>query len=147
MKLLKAASIGICGGLLYGIVSFYLITSFLREDLMSIVFFGLQGLIFSICYVLLGAVANKFMRKTTRRHRLVLNSMTGGLSGLLSGSFNIGVTYYGAVISFRGVVDEELKISIISDLLLYSVGCIAIGLIVGILLLRMDPEYMKKGRA
>jgi len=146
MKILRAAIFGICGGLLYAIVSFYLITPYLRQDLMSISFFGFQGLIFSICYVLLGMAVDKFMMKTKRDHKVTLNILTGAISGLLSGSFNISVTYYGAVISFKGVVDEGLKNSIISDLLHYSVGCIAIGLILGLLITKIEEIGAKKAK-
>ena len=146
MKVLKAIIFGICVGLLYAVVSFYLITPYLRQDLSSIAFFGLQGFIFSICYILLGLAVSKFMTKNKRCHKVILNMMIGAISGLLSGSFNIVVTYYGAVISFKGLVEKELKNSMISDLVHYSVGCITIGLIVGLLINKMDPES-KRGRS
>jgi hypothetical protein len=133
MRIVKILSLGALSGLLYAFVSFYLITPYLRDNLAAIGFFGLQGFLFSLAYMCAMSVTAKCFQKEKVSHKLRLNIAIGGISGVFSGSFNIAVTYYSAIVSFTGTVTSELHKTIISELVHYLFGCILIGCAIGIL--------------
>jgi hypothetical protein len=133
MTILRILLLGALGGLLYAFVSFYLITPYLRDNLVAVGFFGLQGLLFSLAYMCASSLAAKCSQGEKVSRKLRLNVTIGVISGVFSGSFNIAVTYYSAILSFRGTVTSELHKTIMSELVHYLLGCIFIGCAIGIL--------------
>ena len=127
MNILKAIIYGVFGGLLYGFASFYLLSSCLRENIGGIFYYGVQGLIYAVAYISIEKLGEKVKYKLTDKYTGAFYILVGACSGLISGSLNISIIYYNAILSFSGVILPELKNSIIIELLYFSLGCIILG--------------------
>jgi hypothetical protein len=130
MKIIKAIILGILGGLLYATVSFVLISPYLRGNFVAILSWGFQGLLFSICYLLFSFLFVKSGSANIPRKSAII----GGVGGLLSCSHNLIITMLNF---FEGAsrpevhVPPELIQGLFTQLAYYSVGCIALGSVVG----------------
>ena len=137
MNIIKIIIYGVLGGLLYGLSSFYLLTPYIRGNVEAIFPYGIQGLIYAIAYIFLKNFINKKLKNIASVNRIVsYQVLLGACSGLISGSPNIIITYYNAIVRFQGVVALELRNSIINELLYFSFGCIILGGLLGYLLHR-----------
>jgi hypothetical protein len=129
-KIAKGAVLGLLGGLLYGFVSFYLITSAFRDYPSAIALnYGVPGLFFGIAYVAL--------KLLTRKHPGFISSiLIGAISGLISVSPAVVITIYNLLINVdpNVVILHANKIRIITDLVYGAVGYVIAGSTIGLLI-------------
>lgn len=130
--------IGTIGGFLYGFTSFFLITACLRDNIGAIIFYGLQGSLFVMAYLLLNKILIKFLNY---RNNTISNIFIGIVSGLLSGSYNVIVTYYNLFESSPRNAAINFYRQITLELLYYLMGCILLGSIVGYLIGRYSVMF------
>ena len=97
-------------GVVYAFTSFYMLTPTLRNDPVSLLHFGLQGLILGAVYAGLRKTVRRCL--TQQRYPIVIDGTCGGLAGLVSSSYASLLTYYNAIASvhWRGAeVLPELR--------------------------------------
>ena len=132
MRILKPIIFGILGGIAYAIISFVLISPHLRGNVGAVLFWGFQGSLFSISYLILSFLLKKLMKKV-----VLENTIIGGLSGLFSCSFNIIVTISNFYEGTRGpnvYVPPKMAHNLYSELFLYAMGSLFLGVIIGYLI-------------
>jgi len=130
MKIIKGAILGTVGGLLYALISFYLLRPILRNDLHTIALYGVQGCIFGAVYVSLQLASRNLIKRLY--NELVFNLALGAITGLVSCSPFILVTWYNSFINTPAAAfTEEFTSSVITELIHISVGNILLGLIIG----------------
>lgn len=132
MKIIKGGLLGAVCGLLYAFISFYLITPVLRRDSGAILFYGFQGLILGVLYASLKLIAKRIIN-AEYKSIVIINLMIGMISGFFSSSFTALITYYKTIVNASGFVTDEVKMSIMSRIILFCTGSLLIGLIVGLL--------------
>ena len=140
MKIIKGGIWGILGGLVYAFVSFYLMTPILRGNFAAVVFYGLQGAIFGVVFAGLKITIKKVAKEGG--HRALPGIIIGTVSGLLSCLPTIFITYHNAINRSPGVVSNEVKINIISELLHYLAGGIVLGSVIGLLIGFFESKQM-----
>lgn len=139
MKIFKYLIVGYFGGGAYAFISFYLITPQLHGNWPVILFWGLQGAAFAAIYLIL----NKYLLKG-KKDNVFACVTNGGISGLLSSICPITITYYNAIFSVEKtgtIVLQELRDDVISQLTNYGIGCMFLGIMVGILIYRKNTNY------
>ncbi len=132
MKILKPIIFGTLGGIAYAIISFVLISPHLRGNVGAVLFWGFQGFLFSIFYLILSFFLNKLIEEV-----ILGNAIVGGLSGLFSCSFNIIVTISNFYEGTRGpnvYSPPEMVHNLYSQLFLYALGSLFLGAIIGYLI-------------
>ena len=133
MRILKSIIFGILGGIAYALISFVFLSPYLRGNVGAILYWGFQGFLFSISYLLLSFLLNSAMKKIL----ILKNIIIGSLSGLFSCSFNIIVTISNF---FKGTkrpdvyIPPELVHNLYSQLFLYAIGSLFLGAIIGYLI-------------
>ncbi len=132
MKIIKYLIWGLVGGFLYGFTSFYLLSPVLRKNFLAILFYGYRGLIFGLAFSLLKCLAYRIINKKSLK--LISNVIIGAISGLLSGIQDILITYNNTLVNAIGVVTDDFRRNVISEMLHFSAGCALMGLIVGFLI-------------
>jgi hypothetical protein len=132
MRILRPIIFGILGGIAYAIISFVLISPHLRGNVGAVLFWGFQGFLFSTFYLIFSFLLNKLIEKV-----VLENTIIGALSGLFSCSFNIIVTIFNLYEGTRGpniYVPPEMVHSLYSQLFLYAIGSLFLGVIIGYLI-------------
>ena len=116
----------------YAYVSFFLLVPALRGEPLSLLDYAIQGLIFGLAYPGLMAISRRLAGPSKRS--TAINVVCGGMSGLLSVSFAVLNTLAGAFGRPQNVVLDEVKRSVLLRLAEFSVGSVAIGMLVGLLI-------------
>ncbi len=133
MKIIKAITFGILGGLIYAIISFVLLSPYLRGNVGAIISWGIQGLLFSVSYLILSFILTKF--KISKE--FLKNLVIGALSGLFSCSLNVIVTlsnFYEGSEKPNVSIAPELIQSLEYELILYIIGSLFLGTFIGFLI-------------
>jgi hypothetical protein len=129
VNVIKGGLFGLIGGFVYAFISFYLLTPAMRTDtILSLIPWGIQGLIFGVAYVSLKLIIKK---KKLEGVTLSGHIIVGAVSGLFSAVYSAFVTLYNFMINVSGFISAEVKTSISSALLLFLIGSMFLGLIVG----------------
>ena len=132
MRIIKYIIWGLIGGFLYAFTSFYLLFPVLRNNFVAIIFFGYRGLIFGLTFSLLKLLSSKVMDKKSLK--FIFNLIIGAICGGLSCIQDLLITYNNALVKTIGVVTDDFRRNIISELLHFSAGCVLMGLIIGFLI-------------
>jgi hypothetical protein len=146
LPFIKKLFFGTLIGISYCFVSYYLLnpnTSSINYSL--IVSFGIQGAIFSASFTVLGLLIKKYKTDCNIRLLFLLRIINGALSGLLSGSFNMLITYSSNISPYNGLAPAKLKMMLFTALVKYSIGCILIGIFVGSLVAYVEWKGTKVG--
>jgi hypothetical protein len=115
---------GLLGGLLYGFVSFYLVTPFFRNNIVNILIFGLAGLVFGLIYSLLKIILK-------RKGGIVYSLFIGVLSGIGAAFVNVFISFYHLFLKPELVRDVGLRNQIYVEAAFYVLGFVIIGMTVG----------------
>ncbi len=121
----------------YAFISFYLITGSLREFPLGILYWGLEGFLFALIFLLIQIPFKQY------RKSIVFCSLNGIISILPISAWAAAFTYYRSIYSQKkaGVyVYSELKTSILSQLGYYLFGCMLLGLVIGIFIWAMESK-------
>ena len=132
MKIFKYLIVGYFGGFAYAFTSFYLITPRFHGNWPAILFWGLQGSVFAAIYLIL----DKYLLKD-KENNVFASAANGAISGLLSSFYSIAITYYNAIFSVEktgAIVSKELRDDLISQLTNYGMGCMLLGIMVGLVI-------------
>jgi hypothetical protein len=116
------------------------LTPILRGNFAAVVFYGLQGAILGVVFAGLKITTKKVVKEEGLR--VLPGILIGAISGLLSCIPTIFITYYNAIIRSPGVVANEVKINIISELLHYLAGGMVLGAVIGLLIVFFDSKHM-----
>jgi len=141
MKILIKILVGVLAGLLYGFVNFCLVTPIMRENIMAVLFWGVQGGIFSSFYVTFSVLL-----PARKKFNYYIPMLIGGVCGFLSSLLNIFLSLKGfnQTNSVEGIIvlpGVSKKINF--DLFYYAVGCIVVGAI-AVLFVELIIERRKK---
>lgn len=131
MKLLKSIILGITCGLLFAVVVFVLITPYLRGNVPAILSWGFQGFLFAISFHLIDSILHR-----CNRDEIIWKILVGGVSGLVSTSFNIFVTirnFFSHDTSVDVFHPPKMIQGLYFELTLYASGCVIIGMVIGIM--------------
>lgn len=128
MSIVRRFIIGCFVGLAYALSNFYLITPFLRGNIFSILFWGVQGGMFVLSWDLLTTF-------WPNRQSAIINSfLKGGVCGLIASLLNLAISWVGytqTIAEEEIFVPEEVLRQQNLELLFYALGCIVIGGIIG----------------
>jgi hypothetical protein len=129
LKVLIIGLAGLFGGGLFGFISYYLLTDVYRSNPLGLVLCAIQGLILGLCY----SIISKLLEMCDfRKLNLSSNIVVGILSGLISSAPIILITVCN-VYQKDVIIPEILSHKVSKGLILYSMGSMLIGAIVGIM--------------
>ena len=137
MNILKRFIIGCIIGILYALSNFYLITPFLRGNIFSIFFWGIQGGLFVLAWDLLTVFLSK------QQPTVFISLLKGGVCGLVASLLNVAISWigYAQTIADEGLfVPEEVMKKQNLDLVYYALGCVAVGGIIGFFLMQEQTK-------
>jgi len=123
MDKIKFILTGVLGGLGYAFISFFLVTPSLRNNPEGFLFWGIEGFLFAIFFILISALFPK-------RESLTSNGIKGMMSGILACSFFGVFTYYNAVIRPQkegALVIRDVKMDVIAGISYYTLGFALLG--------------------
>jgi hypothetical protein len=138
MNKVKFLLYGFIIGASYAFISFFLITGSMREFPLGIVYWGIEGFLFALFFLLIQIPFQRY------RKSLAFCGLNGIISSLLISGWAAAFTYYNAIYSKEkaGVlVISELKRSILLQLGYYLFGCLLLGLIMGIIIWSKERDY------
>ncbi len=128
MDWLKKALFGAAVGSFYAFVSFYLFSPGSDFYMPVIVSFGLQGMLFVVSYKTICIFFSRYKPLFKQGKNLPFHIMSGAISGLISGSISIFLTYNTHLLQQDRIVPYEIRKMVIKNLFQYSMGCILAGI-------------------
>lgn len=129
---------GFFAGAGYAFISFYLITGSLRQFPLGILYWGLEGFLFALFFLLIQIPFQRY------RKSIFFCGVNGIISSLPIAGLAAAFTYYDAIYSKEKagiLVISELKKSILSQISYYLLGCMLLGLAIGLLIWFKERSY------
>jgi hypothetical protein len=95
IRIIRSSFIGAISAIIYAFISFYLVSSLIRDNLYSLVFYGIHGFIFGMIFISLNILLEKNCIKSFKRHLILYNLAIGTISGAISCLPNIYFSWLG----------------------------------------------------
>ncbi|MSM40403.1 MAG: hypothetical protein GJT30_12355 [Geobacter sp.] len=129
MRLIKSSLIGLVGGLMYGFISFYLLSPYLRDNIVGLIGWAVQGLLLGLIFSIIDLLVQ---RKNIMLIGLCkINILIGVISGAISSCLEIALTLYNLYGNKNSIVNDKVFKDVFFASLYYFIGSALIGLTVG----------------
>ena len=136
MQKMKFIIGGVLAGIAYGFISFFLISTSLRTNPAGLIFWGIEGFLFAVFFLLASSLFPK-------NNSMIGNAIKGLTSGVLAFSFFGEFTYYNAVIRPERVgtiVISSVKNDVLVSVSYYLFGFALLGLIAGVIIYKTKSD-------
>ena len=127
----------------YAFASFFLIVPVLRDEPLSLLNYGFEGLIFGLAYPVLTAIGRRVVGPG--RFCITVHVVCGGISGLLSVAYAVVLTLHTAFGRSQSIMLDEMKRSIVLRTVEFSTGTVILGALVGLIVglwKRRPPQHI-----
>ena len=134
IRILRSSLIGGILAIIYAFISFYLISSLIRDNLYSLIFYGIHGFIFGMTFISLIILLEKNCIKSFENHSILYNLAIGTISGAISCLPNIYLSWLG----FKDTINQpniyvppEIITNEKTGLILFFLGSTLLGSLLG----------------
>lgn len=129
MKIIQYSVYGFIYGILYGTVSYYLLSNLYRQHLIGIISCGVQGAILGLSFGSITFFTNKYYTNINKSKLSM--AVIGALSGVVSSIPYIIVTIRN-IERFGVMKSNNMMLDVVYGLGLYCIGSAVVGVIVGL---------------